>query len=811
MESMVQRDRNSRTAGPAVCGGHLPAFREWPMISNRYSLFLTGFLLILSMALLRPIPARAQEPSEGVKAGNYNIKQSIEMGYRWTDFTGNEDVFDTFVNLHQGPRLLGQTLEMRPLTRGVGLFDSFYLNSFGYGGDPNNFSMLRVSKDKWYNFNATFRRDQNYWNYNLLANPLNPAGSNPTVPIVQSPHHMALVRKMSNISLTLLPQSRVRFRLGYNRNINDGPSFSTFHEGTDVLLFQDWKTTLNSYQIGVDFRLAPRTQVSYDQFFQYYKGDTSYADQNFGYQLANGTPVDLGLIYDTANNSPCRTPITNSTTSPPTASPTCNGYLAYSRSGPMRTKYPTEQLTFQSSSIKNLDMSGRLVYNSSDTDIPVSDEFFQGLVTRTSQSQFDVTGSAHAKRVSVSTDFAATYNVTPKFRLIEEFRFWNWRIPGQWVSSELSLFSKSMLNPPTVFDPATCPPPYTATACPPHGSSSSPADVASGISGLFIGQDTKLNTVRLEYDFTKRIGGRLGYRYRHRTISMRDYEAVDDLYYPSLATRGGCTASELEADGSCHIVESSADGEQTIINENSLLMGLWFRPIDAVRITYDMELMSADNTFTRVSPRQFQHYKLRANYRPARWANIGGTVNVYEARNNVPDINHLQHNRSYGFSSTIAPNDRWAIDLGYDYNNLLSHTNVCFAGTFIPPAGSTPCPILASGVASLAAISTYKATTDFSHADFMVKPVKQLTLNLGYSSNSVSGQTLILNPNAFPGPLQSRFTQPYASAAIDIIKGWTVKGAWGFYSYREQPYFGDLTAPRSFRGNLFTLSLRYSL
>ena len=80
MEGLVQRDRNSRTAGSAVCGGHLPAFRECPMKSHRSSVLLTAVLLLLSMALLRPIRAGAQETSEGVKSGNYNLKQSIEMG-----------------------------------------------------------------------------------------------------------------------------------------------------------------------------------------------------------------------------------------------------------------------------------------------------------------------------------------------------------------------------------------------------------------------------------------------------------------------------------------------------------------------------------------------------------------------------------------------------------------------------------------------------------------------------------------------------------------------------------------------------------
>ena len=34
-------------------------------------------------------------------------------------------------------------------------------SNFGYGGDPNDVSRLRVSKNKWYNFDALFRRDEN--------------------------------------------------------------------------------------------------------------------------------------------------------------------------------------------------------------------------------------------------------------------------------------------------------------------------------------------------------------------------------------------------------------------------------------------------------------------------------------------------------------------------------------------------------------------------------------------------------------------------------------------------------------------------
>jgi hypothetical protein len=40
---------------------------------------------------------------------------------------------------------------------------------------------------------------------------------------------------------------------------------------------------------------------------------------------------------------------------------------------------------------------------------------------------------------------------------------------------------------------------------------------------------------------------------------------------------------------------------QELINEYSGLFGIWARPI---KVSFDTELMSADNTFTRISPLQ---------------------------------------------------------------------------------------------------------------------------------------------------------------------------------------------------------------
>ena len=56
---------------------------------------------------------------------------------------------------------------------------------------------------------------------------------------------------MSDVDLTLLPQSVVSFRLGYSHNNMTGPSYSSIHEGTEASLLQDWNTTMNSYRLGV--------------------------------------------------------------------------------------------------------------------------------------------------------------------------------------------------------------------------------------------------------------------------------------------------------------------------------------------------------------------------------------------------------------------------------------------------------------------------------------------------------------------------------------------------------------------------------
>lgn len=775
---------------------------------------LAGLALRLCMfcfGLTLALGAQAQDnaaPAEGVDNGNYNYQGSIELGYRFVDTNGAGNVYDTFVNQQQGPRILDQTLSMRSLNHEGFLFDNLFLSSFGWGGDAENATRMRVSKNKIYNFNLTFRRDQNFWDYNLLANPLNPP--NAFIQLGNSPHAMATRRRMYDYNLVLLPQSVVRLRLGYSRNNSEGPALSSIHEGTDALIFQNTRTLLDSYQAGIDLKILPRTNISYDQFLQYYRGDTSWSDPFQIFQLSTGAAVDAGLIYNVAARQPCSntpTPIFDSSTNPPTLAATCNGFLGYSRYAPTRTSYPTEQLTIQSSYFRRLDLSARGSYSSADTKLDGFGERFSGLSTRTGVRLANAAGPARSRRVVANADFGATLKVSEKLRLVDTFRFSNFRIPGLFALDQLSFFTgatpASMINPIVTYDPTVCPP-----TCPTHGSSS-PADIDNSAFQRFLGQDSKYNTFEVEYDFTRRFGAHLGYRFGRRRIQSFLFTNVDELFYPSNPNRGDCATVPLNPDGTCSFAGlTDSETENIEVNEHSAIFGIWAHPSDKLRLVYDMELFSGDNSPTRITPRNLQRYKGRIHYKPAGWVNVSGTVNVLESRNNVSDIFHREHNRNYGFSLMLNPKPRFGMELDYNYQDVFSTTNICFVITSTPTS-NTVCNAV-PGQNYISAISLYDNKVHYGYASFMVMPVNRVTLNLGYDLTSTSGAQTILGPTPNTlGPLGLNFHKPFASFELALVKGLSWRTAWNFYDYNEKSIAFPLI-PRDFQSNSATLSMKYA-
>ena len=581
---------------------------------------------------------------------------------------------------------------------------------------------------------------------------------------------------MQDYDLTLLPNSKVQIRLGYSRNRDEGPSLFTTDSGTISAFNQADSYTTNTYRVGVDFRLLPRTTISYDQFLNYFKQDNIITDnpavspQNFGFVLANptgigtpnGTPVDLGNIWSTqtpAEALPCAAPIVTGTAN--TANPTCNGFLSYTSTGRPRNFMPTERLRFQSNYFKKFETSGSIGYSSSDYKFSDLSEILDGFTSRSGVRETTTGGPIKTTRVSVNADWSGVYAINDKLRILDFFRYDNWRIPGQWNTLATNGFGaaipaadqsvvKGLLLPIGVFNSANCTAAlnFNQLGCPQHTASSG-ADLTNELVTQFLGQNFKSNTFELEYDFNRRYSAHIGYLYTNRKISTMDATFdTGEFTFPGgaagnagnlfLAARGDCalTGTPPALPAGCTLVttgpmagavqEGSAanpipeagndTSRNTInINGNALLLGIVARPIDALRITGDFEFGYNDFAFTRIDPRQVQSYKVHANYKPRPWANLTGAVEIHENRDNVTTVNNLEHDRSYSFATMLMANPNLSIDFGYNYWEVYTQSEICFnysisylnptpppntlpVSTSPPGVNTTACPIAGASV-----------------------------------------------------------------------------------------------------------------
>jgi hypothetical protein len=546
-----------------------------------------------------------------------------------------------------------------------------------------------------------------------------------------------------------------------------GPSYSSVHEGTDALLFQDWNTTLNTYRFGADLKILPRTVLSYDQFLDYYKGDTTWQLAPFSQALLPGGAgtVQLGLPIDTVNNTPCAivSPATSLIDSTGTLTNTaCNAYFNYNRTNRARTSQPTERLSLHSTYLRILELSASYAYSSADMNAPLN-ESFNGLISRSDIRQETVTGPGHATRISNVADFTATVHVSEHIRLVDSFRFWSYRIPESFSSVETDWICNDL----TTCDLLTPISATTPTATP-------------TTSQLSFNQNLTRNQVDLVWDGSKHFGGRIGFRYG------------DQVFF--------------------HVLDfATGDQDRNIVHEYTPLLAFWAKPLPGMRINFDWEHTNNDNTIVRIGPRKADRYRIQANYIPKPWAVIGASINLWNASNGDSLVDYRGHNRNYGFTANLTPRDRFGFDLAYNYNDTMQNAFICFndSNTSLPvvtSAGSCTAngyndsknPLLTNGI--------YTTSTHYGTASVMFKPHARATMQVGYSITSVDGQTPQFNVLQPPGSLQYNYYQPLANIAIDIGHHLTAKAAWNYYQYGEGSFVGPTDA-RYFHANNATFSL----
>ncbi len=222
-----------------------------------------GLGTLNAQQVVAPTPAQVGPP-RGENTGDYNITQSFETGYRFSEAFGNIGEYRSDVNYGNGIRLLGSNLTVNSKDGHGHFFDEILLNTIGLGNDPYQSANLRIRKNGLYQYNLTWRLDDYF---------------NPGLTVAGGTHLMDTVRRLQDHDLTLLPQSKVRFHLGYSRNTEDGPALSTAQEfnlnGEGLPIFSNVKRQWNEYRMGLDGEFAG-FHFNLLHRWEYYKDDTPY-------------------------------------------------------------------------------------------------------------------------------------------------------------------------------------------------------------------------------------------------------------------------------------------------------------------------------------------------------------------------------------------------------------------------------------------------------------------------------------------------------------------------------------------------------
>jgi hypothetical protein len=749
-----------------------------------------------------PIFVSHQAAPEG-----YTLHESIDLGGHVANIDGSGAMYDTLVNQQSGPRILGETYELRALpdTKHT-LVD--YLKAFtsGLGGDPNNVAKLDFSKGKLYEFSGLFRRDRQYFDYNLLGNPnlppgqsipigptAAPTGSYPWPQVTESPFLSNTVRRMTDTKLTLLPLSKVTFRAGYSQNVFQGPGLSPsgyqFAGSYDVLLQEYQRNSTDDWTGSVEWKPVSRTRLTYEEQVTHYKGGSyfSMAPQYFNLQEANGLRVAVLQNYDNPINKPvgitCNAGVGASPISPaqtpnglPIVDPACNVITSYSRTQPTREIFPTEIFRLQSSSIKNVTMNGNVRYTYANTSLANYYDDFQGLVAKSREITY--AGNASAKREAIATDYGVTWQLVKKFSISEQVDYSNVHQPGVANITSLTTVASATpsINSTTLATTVINTPINPATNKPTSSFEGSPS-VATPLFDFF-GQKFITNNLTAAYDLTGRTIFTLTYHHQEHDIGEGAANAIGYLSGISNFT----------------------------IHENGGTFGVAMQPANDWHINGSVEVLYADNVLTPVAPRELQHYRIHATYRPKTWATFSGAYNDLERLDNTNNtgtasvdgpLQHVDHSRTASLNADLMLNEHYGFDIGYAYSDVYTATNICFLGTASSPTipgAATPTGVACPSPTPRGGVGAYTfgpakdfmdAPTQYASLALALSPIDKFRANIGYRISSVNGSRFFNDPRDVNGSLVSTYQTPFVNLSYAMRKNLIWKGDYNYFGYGE--------------------------
>ncbi|MCP5115831.1 MAG: hypothetical protein GY953_33815, partial [bacterium] len=127
---------------------------------------------------------------------------------------------------------------------------------------------------------------------------------NPGLTIAGGQHAFDTARRWQDHDLTLLPQSPFKLFLGYSRNLQDGPAFTTFNlngsRGDEFPLFADTRRERNEYRLGGALRYGG-AKLTVVRGWENFKEDTPIV---LSAPSAGNNTTDTNLLNSLTRNEP---------------------------------------------------------------------------------------------------------------------------------------------------------------------------------------------------------------------------------------------------------------------------------------------------------------------------------------------------------------------------------------------------------------------------------------------------------------------------------------------------------------------------
>lgn len=173
-------------------------------------------LLVALLAVGAVASARAADPAVF----------DVELGYRFTDVSGNENMYRSQINEREGFLLRAFTLSTGG-PAGAGLFDQLRVDASDLGVGPAGSFRLQAGLAGKYDLRVTYRRTEMFSALPAFANPLIADG------VIPGEHTYDRVRNVFGVELRLLPGYWITPVVGYVRNRDEGPGRTTYDVGGD--------------------------------------------------------------------------------------------------------------------------------------------------------------------------------------------------------------------------------------------------------------------------------------------------------------------------------------------------------------------------------------------------------------------------------------------------------------------------------------------------------------------------------------------------------------------------------------------------